>query len=160
MSEVTEANVALLFHLLGAFTLVAGTVVTSVSLEAARRRRRAGEIVLLLGLTRVGVLIVWAGSAVVLTFGLWLVHIDHVGYGATWVDAAFALLVLVAALGVAGGQLPKRARALARQLGPDDEESPELRVLLDDRGARGLNYCAGLLLIAIVVLMVFKPGGQ
>jgi len=160
MSDAAEANVALLLHLLGAFMLAAGTVVMGLAFEAARRRRRAGEILLLLGLTRVGVILVGVGSAVVLPFGLWLVHIDHVGYGTTWVDGAFGLLVVVAALGGAGGQITKRARSLALQLGRDAEESPELRELLDDRGARGLNYAAILIVVAVVALMVFRPGGH
>src|SRR5271170_1248197 len=113
----TTENVALFFHLLGAFLLVAGTVVAGVAFEAARGRKRAAEIALLLGLTRVGVVLVGVGSALVVPFGLWLVHIEHVGYGATWVDAAFGLFVVVAALGGAGGQVPKRARRLAQQLG-------------------------------------------
>jgi uncharacterized membrane protein len=151
-------NVALYCHLLGAFLLVAGTVVAGTAFEAARRRRRPSEIALLLGLARVGVVLVGAGSLVALAFGLWLVHLEHVGYGATWVDAAFGLLVLVGALGGAGGQIPKRARELAERLG-EGESSAELRALLDDRAARALNYCAGALLLAIVALMVFKPGG-
>lgn len=157
MVALAEENIALFFHLSGAFLLVSGTVVAGVAFESARRRRRADEIALLLGLARIGVVFVAAGSALVLPFGLWLVHIEHVGYGATWVDAALGLFVVVAALGAAGGQLPKRARGLARTLG--EEESDELRALLDDPGARALNYCAGILLVAIVALMVFKPGG-
>ncbi len=151
-------NWALFFHLCGAFLLVAGVIVAGVSFESARRRRRAPEIALLLGMSRVGAALVGVGMALVLPFGLWLVHIEHVGYGAGWVDTAFALFVVVGALGGAGGQSPKRARELAVSLG-DADESPELRTLLNDRAARWLNYSAGLLLVAIIVLMVFKPGG-
>lgn len=55
-------DLALLFHLLGAFLLVAGTIVAGVGLEAARRREAPAEIALLLGLTRVGVVLVAAGT--------------------------------------------------------------------------------------------------
>jgi uncharacterized membrane protein len=160
VSGAAQANVALVFHLLGAFVLMAGAVVTGVAFEAARRRRGAAEIALLLGLTRVGVVLVVVGSAVVLPFGLWLVHIDHITYGASWVDAALGLLAVLAAIGLAAGQLSERARRLALQLGDDDEATSELRALLDDRAARALSYCAGALLIAIVVLMVSRPGGS
>ena len=51
---MTEYNLALFFHLLGAFSLIAGTIVAGVAFEAARRRRHPAEIALLLGLTRIG----------------------------------------------------------------------------------------------------------
>lgn len=159
MVASTEENVGLFFHLLGAFLLVSGTVVAAVAYEAARRRRRVGEIALLLGLARVGAVLVGAGSVLVLAFGLWLVHVEHVGYGATWVDAAIALFVVVGALGGFAGQVPKRARLLAQGHADPEAESSEVRALLADPGARALNYCAGILLVVIVVLMVFKPGG-
>lgn len=154
------ADWALFFHLLGAFALSAGVVVAGVGYEAARRRRSPAEVALLLGLTRVGVLLVAVGSLLVLPFGLWLVHIEHVGYGAGWVDAALGLFVAMGALGGFGGQRPKRARELAAQLAENDYgESAELRALLDDRVARSANYLSAAVLVAIVVLMVFKPGG-
>ena len=149
----------MLFHLLGAFLFVGGVIVAGVAFEAARRRRRPSEIVLLLGLTRIGVLLVAFGAVIVLPFGLWLVHLGRFGYGAAWVDAALALFAAVSVLGAVGGQRPKRARKLAARLAQDDDgETPELRALLDDRVALILNYVSAAVVLAIVVLMVFKPG--
>ena len=149
---------ALFFHLLGAFLLVSGAVVAGVAFEAARRRRRPAEIAALLGLSRIGVLLVGVGSLVVVPFGLWLVHLGGWGYGSGWVDAALALFAVMSVLGATGGQRPKRARLLAEQLAREDApESADLRALLDDRVARSLNGVSGVLLVAIVVLMVFKP---
>jgi len=45
-------------HLLGALLFVSGLVLAGAAFEAARRRQRPSEIALLLGLTRVGVLLV------------------------------------------------------------------------------------------------------
>jgi uncharacterized membrane protein len=150
---------ALFFHLMGAFAFVGGVIVARVAFEVARRRHGPAEIALLLGLTRIGVLLVAAGALLVLPFGLWLVHLERVGYGAGWVDAALALFVLVAVLGALGGQRPKRARKLATRLAENGaSESAELRALLDDRLALGVNYLSAALVVAIVVLMVFKPG--
>ena len=150
---------ALFFHLLGAFLFVGGLLVAGVAFEAARRRRRPDEIALLLGVSRVGVLVVGLGTVLVLPFGLWLVHLGRWGYGAGWVDAALALLVVAGAVGGVAGQGPKRARKLAARLAREGEqESAELRSLLDDRLALALNYLAAALMVAIVVLMVFKPG--
>jgi uncharacterized membrane protein len=150
---------ALLLHLLGAFLFVAGVTVAGVAFEAARRRTRPSEVALLLGLTRIGVLLVALGALIVLPFGLWLVHLERVGYRTGWVDAALALFVVVSVLGAVGGRRPKRARKLAARLAQEeDAETAELRALLDDRVALTLNYLSAVLLVAIIVLMVFKPG--
>ena len=94
-----------------------------------------------------------------LGFGLWLVHLGDWGYGAGWVDVALGLLVLIVVLGAIGGQRPKRARKLAAGLAADGEPvSGDLRALLDDRATLAVNYVSALLLLAIIALMVFKPG--
>jgi len=156
---MTEYEIALFFHLLGAFALVAGTVVAGVAFEAARRRTEPGEIALLLGLSRVGVLLVAGGTLLVLGFGLWLVDLGHWGYGSGWVVAALVLLGATIVLGSAGGRRPKHARRLATRLRDDgSSDTRELRRLIDDRAARAANALAAVLLLAIVVLMVFKPG--
>jgi uncharacterized membrane protein len=150
---------ALFFHLVGAFLFVGGAIVASVAFEVARRRTRPSEIALVLGLTRVGVLLVVIGSVILLPFGLWLVHLGRIGYGTGWVDAALGLFVVASVIGGIGGQRPKRARRLAEQLARDgDAETAELRALLDDRAALILNYASGVLVVAILVLMAFKPG--
>jgi uncharacterized membrane protein len=150
-------NVALLFHLLGAFLFVAGVVLAGVGFETARRRQDTGEIALLLGLARIAVPFVALGALLAGAFGLWLVHLGHHGYGSSWVDASIALYIVALALGSVGGQTPKRARLLAARLAAESAPaSAELRVLLDDPRARAANYGALAALIAIVVLMVFK----
>jgi uncharacterized membrane protein len=152
-------DVALFFHLLGAFLLISGMAIAGVGFEAARRRDEPAEIALLLGLTRIGVLLVGVGTLFVLLFGLWLVDLGGWGYGAGWVDGALGLLVAAVVLGGVAGQRPKRARRLAVRLAADGvPATPELRALLDDDLSRIANYVSALLLLAIVILMVFKPG--
>jgi uncharacterized membrane protein len=152
-------HVALFGHLLGAFLFVAGTAVAGVAFEAGRRRAAPAEIALLLGLSRVGVALVGIGAVAVLGFGLWLVHLGGFGYGAGWIDAAIVLFVLAGLLGGLGGQTPKRARLLATRLAADGQPaSDDLRRLLSDRKVLVLNYCSALLVLAILVLMVWKPG--
>ncbi len=157
-------NVALFFHLLGAFafvagTIVAGTIVAGVAFETARRRTTPAEIALPLSLSRIGVLLVGIGTLLVLGFGLWLVHLGDWGYAAGWVDAALGLLAATVLLGTIGGQRPKRARKLAGWLASEGVPlSDELRALLDDRITLAANYLSALMLLAIIALMVFKPG--
>lgn len=151
-------DAALFFHLLGALLFAAGIVVAGVAFEAARRRERPVEIALLLGLTRVGVLLVVGGGLLLLGCGLWLVDLDGVGYGAGWIQAAIGLFVLALLLGGYGGQRPKRARRLATRLAEEGAPADaELRTLLDDLLSRVANYASALLVLAILALMVFKP---
>jgi uncharacterized membrane protein len=151
-------NLALLLHLLGAFLLIAGMTVAGVAFETARRRQTPNDIALLLGLTRVGVLLVALGTVLAAAFGLWLVDLGDVGYGTGWVDASAGLFLATLVTGALGGRRPKQARKLAVAEREQPRPSPELRALLDDRLSRGLNYLALLLIVAIVVLMVTRPG--
>lgn len=145
-------------HLLGVLLFVAGIVVAGVAFEAARRHERPAEIALLLGLTRIGVLLVAAGGLLLLACGLWLVELEGFGYGAGWIQAAISLYLVALALGGVAGQRPKQARRLATRLAEDAAPaSPELRALLDDRLSLAANYASAALVLAILALMVFKP---
>lgn len=148
----------LLFHLLGAFLFVSGAVVAAVLQLAAMRRERPGEIAVLLGAIRAGVLLVAAGSVLVLVFGIWLA--EHVGYGLGegWVSLALGLFVLSAALAGVAGRHDKATRKLAVRLAEDgDHPNPELRRRLRDPVPLALNYGSGALVLAILVVMVWKP---
>jgi uncharacterized membrane protein len=148
----------LLFHLIGVLIFVAGIAVAAVAFEAARKRESAAEIALLLGLTRAGVTLVGLGAMLLFVCGLWLVELAEIGFGAGWISAAIALFVLAMILGGIGGQAPKRARRLATQLAGEGElASPELRALLEDPVSRVANYASSALIVAVLVLMVFKP---
>src|SRR5579872_1390869 len=146
-------NVALFFHLLGAFSFVSGTIVAGVAFEVARRRAVPAEIALLLGLSRIGVALVVLGLLVAVGFGLWLVDLGNWGFGAGWVDAALGLIAVAVVLGALGGQRPKRARRLAAGLASEGEPvSAELRALFDDRSTLIANYLSAAVLLAIVAL--------
>ena len=147
---MNKENWALFFHLLGAFLFVAGAVVAAVAYEAARRRTNPTEIAAMLQVARIGAVLVGPSGLLTVAFGLWLVDIEHIGYGTGWVDAAIVLFVAAGALGGFAGRKPKRARELA-------ERGQDPRVLLDDPLTRGLNYLAAAMVVAIIVLMVFKP---
>lgn len=158
MDDLTRFQLALFFHLLGALLFIAGIILAGVAFEAARRRQRPAEIALLLGLTRVGVALVGIGALLVLGFGLWLVHLGGFGYGAGWIDAAIGLYLAALALGAIGGRRPKQARLLATQLAAADKPiSVELRALLNDPLSLAANYASAAAILAILVLMVFKP---
>lgn len=137
---------------------VAGIVLAGAGFEIARRREQPGEIALLLGLARIGVLLVAAGTVLIATFGLWMVHLGKWGYGSGWVDASIGMFVVALALGGLGGQRPKKARRLASELAERNAAvNDELRALLDDRLSLAENYGSLLLIGVIVAFMVFKP---
>jgi hypothetical protein len=73
---------------------------------------------------------------------------------------ALVLFLASVLLGGLGGQAPKRARLLAERLAQaGDEASPELAALLENRRADALNAAAAVSAVAVLVLMVWKPGG-
>ena len=147
-------EVALFLHLLGVVMLFAGMAVAGVGLEAARRRERSEEIALLLGLTRIGVVLVGTGLVLAVACGFWLLDLTEFGLGDAWVEAALGLVVLGAVLGSLGGRRPKRARLLAER----GAEHEDVRRLLDDPLSRLLNGAAAAAYLAVLALMVWKPG--
>jgi uncharacterized membrane protein len=99
------------------------------------------------------------GTVLILAFGLWLADLSGYGLGG-WVLAALVLFLASVLLGGVGGQTPKRARLLAGRLAQaGDEPSPELEALLENRRADALNAAAAVSAVAVLVLMVWKPGG-
>ena len=155
---LTSYTLALFCHILGVLLFASGVVLAGAPFELARRRHEPAEIALLLGLARIGALLVASGAILVLGFGLWLVHLGRFGYDAGWVDASLALFAAALVLGGIGGQRPKRARLLATRLAAAHAPvDAELRSLLDDRLSQTVNYASALAVFVILGLMVFKP---
>jgi uncharacterized membrane protein len=151
----------LVFHVTGAFLLLGGGAIAAALNIAALRRDRPSEIVLLFGLIRIAVAAIMIGTAFAFVFGLWLVHEApwNYGYGDGWVIAAIVLLVVANAMGGAGGKRDERTASLARELAASgDAPSPELKARLRDPVSLILSYGSGLLLVAVLALMVWKPG--
>lgn len=156
---MTAYHWLLFFHLFGAFALVSGAVVAGTLQFAAMRRERPSEIAMLLGLGRVGVALIGVGSLMALGFGIALA--DHLGFGLApaWIQAALGLWVAAMALGGIGGRGARHARELAERLAAEgDRPSPELQALVRDRRALWLSNTSSLLVVAIIVLMVWRPG--
>lgn len=155
---MTSYEIGLAVHIFGVMVFFGGALLASVVFETARRRVRPSEVALLLGLTRIGALIVVAGAVLVFGAGLWLAgEVDQ--FGEAWLLASLGLFVAALVLGALGGQRPKHARLLATRLADDcDEMTPELRRLLDDPPSRIANYGSSLLVVVILLLMVWQPG--
>ena len=151
----------LVFHVTGAFLLLGGGAVAAALNLSALRRDRPSEIVLLFGLIRIAVVAIMIGTALAFVFGLWLVHEApwNYGYGDGWVIAAIVLLVAANAMGGAGGKRDEQTASFARELAASgDAPSPELKSRLRDPVSLALSYGSGLLLVAVLALMIWKPG--
>jgi uncharacterized membrane protein len=156
---MTKYDWLLLFHVLGAFLIVAGSIVAAILQLAAVRRTRPSEVLLLLGLIRPAVVAIGIGAILTLGLGLWLADDAGYGIGDEWVVAAIALWVVANALGGASGKPIGRAAELAQRLAEDgDQPSAELHRAVADRRAFVLSYLSFAAVMAILVLMVFKPG--
>ena len=149
----------LIFHVTGAFLLLGGGAIAAALNLSALGRERPSEIVLLFGLIRIAVVAISVGTALAFVFGLWLVHEAGYGYFDGWVIAAFVLLIVANALGGAGGEGEQATAKLGRELAAaGDAPSPELKARVRDPISLTLSYGSGLVLIAILALMVWKPG--
>jgi uncharacterized membrane protein len=156
---VTATQWLLGFHLVGAFVFVSGAVAVGLLHAAAVRRERPSEVAFLLGLTRVAVAAVGGGAIAALAFGAALVHRSGFSWGDAWVSASLALWLAAAVLGGIGGRSARHARYLAERLAADgDQPSDELRRALTKPAAQVLNYASFLAALAILALMVWKPG--
>jgi uncharacterized membrane protein len=149
----------LVFHVTGAFLLLGGGTVAATLNLAALGRARPSEIVLLFGLIRIAVASILIGTVLAFVFGLWLVHEAGYGYGEGWVVASIVLLIVGNALGGIGGRRDDQTAQLARQLAASgDAPSADLRARVRDPISLTLSYGSGLILVAILALMIWKPG--
>ncbi|HEU0305135.1 MAG TPA: DUF2269 family protein [Gaiellaceae bacterium] len=149
----------LAFHVLAAMLFVSGGAMVGFLHAAALRSDRPSAVAALLGLTRVGVLVVVAGALGSLALGLALVfHLPEYDLGDAWIVLSLLLWTGSVALGAAGGRPLRRARYLAQELGAAGAEvSPALRRALANPVALALNYASMLAALAVLGLMIWKP---
>jgi uncharacterized membrane protein len=146
-------------HVTGAFFILGGSVIAGVFAVLALRSSLPSEIALFLGLTRVAVVFVGLGSILTLGLGLWLVHRLGYDFGQTWIGTSIALWIAAMAAGGMGAGRDKRTRLLAVRLAAEgDAPSTELAARLRDPTTIALSWGAGVCVLAILVLMIWKPG--
>ncbi len=125
---------------------------------SALQRERPSEIALLLGLTRFAVIGIGIGLMLTLAIGLWLVDEAGYDYGDTWIVVSLVLWVIGSLLGGRGGRREKETRLLAMRLAAEgDVPSAELRARLRDPVTLAFSYGSGLAIVAVLVLMIWKP---
>ena len=149
----------LFLHVTGAFLVIGGAVMAGVFNFSALRSERPSEVVLFFRFARLAVAAIGVGLVLTLGFGLWLVHDVGYGWGETWIVLALVLWVLSSALGGVGGSREKKVRELAERLTAEgDVPSPELSARLRDPVWLAVSWGSGIVVIAILALMIWKPG--
>jgi uncharacterized membrane protein len=158
---VAVTHVLLFFHLLGAVSIFAGAAVAGTLQYAAIRRDRPSEVYAFLRLAPVGAMLVGIGALLTLVFGIALAEHHGFGLSPSWIQAALGLWVAAMVVGAYGGRQARHARHLAARLATEgDEPSPELHHLVSARVPLAASVASGLMLLAILVLMVWQPGGD
>jgi uncharacterized membrane protein len=156
---VSRYDWLLFLHMTGAFLVIGGAVMAGVFNFSALRSERPSEVVLFFRFARLAVAAIGVGMVLTLGFGLWLVHDVGYGWGETWIVLALVLWVLSNALGGIGGNREKRVREFAERLTAEgDVPSPELSARLRDPVWLGVSWGSGVVVIAILALMIWKPG--
>jgi uncharacterized membrane protein len=149
----------LALHITAAFFFVGGSVAAGVLNALAIRSEKPSETAYLLRLVRTTLPVIGLGVAGTLIFGIWLWHELHFSLNTFWIWASLVLWVVANALGGIGGKHQERTRKLAEQLAAaGDTSTDELRALLRDPKGNAMSWLAGLATVAILVLMVWKPG--
>jgi uncharacterized membrane protein len=157
---VTTFQWVLALHVSAAFLLLGGTAMAGILGVLAQRARRPSEVALFLGLIRIAVVPIAVGAVAGLGLGLWLVHDAGLSYGRPWIVGSIVLLVLASYAGRLGGMRDRETRKLAVSLADEgDERSRELDARLRDPVTLALSWGSGLGILAVLALMIWKPGG-
>ncbi|MBA3412421.1 MAG: DUF2269 family protein [Actinobacteria bacterium] len=151
----------LFFHVAAAFALVSAVVVFSVVSIVGWRADRPGTVVSLFRLIKVATPLVIAGSLLTLILGIWLaIYLDAYQVWDGWILASLVFWAIAQWSGKQSGRDYTRAQQLATRLVDEgkDEPSAELRSLLQSRHGLILQLITYAAVLAILVLMIYKPG--
>ncbi|MEX2446622.1 MAG: DUF2269 family protein [Dehalococcoidia bacterium] len=154
-------DVLLVLHILSAFLFVAGALTTTMLDLYARGSTATRTLGMAADVQRkAGLFAVVPGAVLALVFGSWLVVEVGFGFGEAWISASYALWIVALALGPAMlGSHHRRVKQQAdRLLAQGVETSPDLQREFNAPLAKAISGLIGLIIIALVYLMVAKPG--
>ena len=155
--ELTDWLLAL--HVLSAFAWIAAMVIYSVLVAGLWRTALPSEVVRLFRVSRVGDALVAAGMIGTIVFGIWLA-VDEYELWDGWIIAALVLWVAAAAVGGRTGAFYRAVSDRAKVFVADGQDvpSPELAALARSQRGLVLHVVGSAITLAILVVMVYKPG--
>ena len=148
-------------HVLSALLMVGGTMVYWTILVAGWTVDRPSIAAAFLRVARPVDLLVPAASVVTLALGIWLaIYVERYEVWDPWILAAIALWIVYVLTGSRTGRVFARAGDRARELVGRGEDAPssELNALLRSREGLVFHTVSSAALLAILVLMIWKPG--
>jgi len=149
----------LALHVLSAFAWIAALVIYSVLVAALWRTSLPSDVVRLFRVSRAGDALTAVGMIGTIVFGIWLA-LDEYEIWDGWIIAALALWIVAAAIGGRTGATYKVVNDRARSLVADGQDAPSSEFAALARSSRGLvlHVAGSLVTLAILVVMVYKPG--
>jgi uncharacterized membrane protein len=151
----------LALHVLSAFAWIAALVVYSVVIVAGWRLTLPSDVVRMFRVSRVGDALIAVGMLGTIVFGIWLaLDVDGYEIWDGWIIAALALWLVAAAVGGRVGKVYNGARDRAVALVDEGRDAPssELSAMLRSQRGVVLHAIMILVVLAILVVMIYKPG--
>ena len=149
----------LFLHLAGVLLFVGGSIAAAVLRLAAMRRQRPSEIALLLRAVRPVVPVVAGGLVLAIAAGFWLAQRLGFALSQTWLTVTFVLIAWMLVVGAVAGRQDRTTRELTERLAADgDAPNERLAHRLRDPVNLALNASMLVAVVAVVALMVWKPG--
>ena len=159
VSRVSTYDWLLFLHLLGAVAAVAALVTFAASLVGALRSERPSQAAAFLQLARPGGVLSDVGGTLLIVFGIWLAFEADYGITDEWVVAAIVFWVVAAYAATRTRVRLLAARDRAVELAREgDAASAELRPFVRAGRAPALYAVTLVSVLAMLVLMIFKPG--
>ena len=150
----------LALHLLSAFALVGAEVAFTIMIAALWRSDSPAHVASTMPLARLGTVLVMAGITGTLVFGVWLaISRDEYQLWDGWVIAALVLWAVGGFLGQKSGEGYQAGGDLAGKLSAEGAtSSPELARTFGPSRPFWLHNATVLVVVAILVVMIWKPG--
>jgi hypothetical protein len=148
-------------HLLSAFSLVGALTLFTIVVVVLRSATRPTQVSAFDPLMRGGTIAVSIGTIGTLVFGIWLaLSVDAYDIWDGWIIAAIVLWAIASELGRRSGVEYKRASERAAELTGAGQDQPdaELAALARTSKGLGLHLASSVGTLAILVLMIWKPG--
>lgn len=151
---MTRYEALLVLHVASAFAFVCAYTMLSALLVACLRVDGRAEALALLRLARPADALAWIGATGTLVFGLWLVF-DTATYHLRdgWIVGALALWLVAEEAIRREDLLFKKGRQVVRA-----RDTADLRDVLHAHHAVGLHVAGGASLLALLFVMIYKPG--